>query len=179
MKLNYKFLLIVTGLITVANANCTKDEIAKLTSKDFSKKEIKSICGDIKHSGIKLQWLNLSKETCLENGGEIHSNVCIANWSNANKICSVAGGRLVSRLELKESILKCGGMVNEYSHNIKSSSYQTCCEKDGFSAVYDYWSSTSCRTNKQDAWVAYIGSGDVYKYNKDGKSYVKCVKDEQ
>jgi len=175
IKLNSSFLLIVTSLITLASADCTKDEIIKLASKDFSKKEIKSICGET----INIEWIKLTKEECIDSGGEMHNNICLANWSDANKICNIAGGRLATRHELKNSILKCGGMIDEYASNVRSESYQSCYTKDGFSSIYDYWSSTSCRIDKQDAWVTYIGSGNVYKYDKVGKSYVRCVKDEK
>ncbi len=179
IKLNFTFLLIVASLITVVSADCSKEEITKLKNKIFSAKEIKSICGESKPEPIDIKWINLSKETCIAYGGEIYYDTCLANWSSANEICSAAGGRLASRLELKSSIIKCGGMIDEYNENTKSASYQACYQKDGFSSVYDYWSSTSCRTNKQDAWVAYMGSGNVYNYDKKGKSYVRCVKDEQ
>ncbi len=179
VKLNSRFLLIATILITSVSADCSKDEILKLASKDFSKKEIKSICGESRHETINTEWVKLSKKVCMDSGGEMYDGVCLANWPDANKICSIAGGRLATRLELKNIIIKCGGMIDEYVENTKSKSYQSCCKKDGFSSTYDYWSSTSCRTNKQDAWVAYVGSGNVYNYDKDGKSYVRCVKDEK
>ena len=176
IKLNSKFLLIAAGLITFANADCTKDEIMKLVSKDFSKKEIKSICNNSKNNR-DTEWIKLSEKTCTDSGGEMYSGVCLSTWSDANKICSIAGGRLASKFELKDSIIKCGGMIDECGDNVKSESYQSCTKEDGFSAMYDYWSSTSCKKYNQDAWVAYISSGDVYTYDKDGKSYVRCVKD--
>jgi len=179
IKLNMNFFLIVISCITVTNADCSKDEIMKLIDKDFSKKEIKSICSNSRDKTINTQWIKLSNRECIESGGEIYGGICLSNWSDANKICSLAGGRLATRFELKNSIIRCGGMVDEYDNNTRSKSYQHCFMKDGFSSMYDYWSSTSCRTNKQDAWVAYMGSGNVYNYDKDGKSYVRCVKDEK
>ncbi len=179
IKLNFRFLLTIVSLTTILSADCSKDEVEKLLSKDFSTKEIKSICGENKNIIINTEWIELSKKECIDAGGEMYNGVCLANWSVATKICSVAGGRLATRYELKNSIIQCGGMIDEYNQNIKSESYQQCCKKDGFSPMYDYWSSTSCRTNSEDAWVAYIGSGDVYNYNKDGKSYVRCIKDEK
>jgi hypothetical protein len=161
------------------SANCTKDEVMKLIDKDFSKQEIKNVCGDLKHSIINIEWIDLSKKECLAGGGEIYHDICLSNWYDATKICTTAGGRLATRYELKNTIIKCGGMIDEYDQNIKNKAFQKCYEKDGFSNIYDYWSSTSCRTNKADAWVAYIGSGNVYNYDKNEKSYVRCIKDEK
>ncbi len=104
MKLNFTFLLIITALITAISADCSKDEIAKLKNKDFSKKEIKSICGESKSKSTNIKWIELNKETCLAYGGEVYYNTCLANWSSANEICSAAGGRLASRLELKTAL---------------------------------------------------------------------------
>ena len=179
ININLKFILMLTSLLTVVNADCSKDEIMKLINKDFSKKEIKSICRDSKSNIANTEWIKLSNEKCIEYGGEIYGSTCLSNWSNANKICSMLGARLATRLELKNSIIQCGGMIDEYDKNTKSESYKLCSKNDGFSSMYDYWSSTSCRTNKQDAWVAYMGSGNVYNYDKEGESYVRCVKDEK
>ena len=179
IKLNFRFLLIAASLMTAVSADCSKEEILKLVSKDFSKQEIKSICSDDNLESTSTKWIKLIDKDCIDFGGEMYYGECLANWSNATKICRVVGGRLATRLELKNSIVKCGGMINEYDTNSKSKSYQECYKKEGFSSIYDYWSSTACGLSENDTWVAYIGSGNVYTYDKVGNSYVKCVKDEK
>ncbi len=179
IKLNFKFLLIAASLITTVSANCSKDEIIQLISKDFSKQEIKSICANKNADITSAKWIDLSKKECTDTGGKMYYGVCLANWLDANKICSIAGGRLATRLELKISIIKCGGIIDEYENNSKDKFYQECYKKDGFSSVYDYWASTTCALSDNDTWVAYMGSGNVYAYDKEGNSYVRCVKDEK
>ncbi len=43
----------------------------------------------------------------------------------------------------------------------------------------NYWSSTTNEGYKSDAWIVYFYSGDVYNYDKDNGSYVRCVRDGQ
>jgi len=127
------------------------------------------------------KWLKPSDGVCKANGGKLYKGVCQANWENAKKICSVSGGQLPSRADLKKVVVDCGGSFTTYGNrdwdslidkNIANKSYQACYKEKGF--IGWYWT----REEKNSSYAWYV-SFNLGLDGWDGKSvngYALCVR---
>jgi hypothetical protein len=184
MKTKLTLLATILLLATQANATCTKAEVMKLIDKGFGKAEISSICDmhatstTKPKSKPKSKWMSPSRKACTKNGGKLKSyGICAANWQNAKRICSTAGGRLPSINELKSVVISCGGEIDDYDNNLNDSNYQTCYKQKDFSSSSDsYWSSSSYVSVDEYALIVYFLSGYTNYGNKTDEHYVRCVR---
>jgi len=128
------------------------------------------------------KWINPSNSVCKANGGKFYKGVCYANWKDAQKICSVSGGRLPTIDELKKVITDCGGNItyalfsDNGKKNINNSDYQKCYKKKGFESNF-YWSSTINKDYryKNDVWGVDLTEGYIGNGIKSGMNYFRCI----
>lgn len=87
------------------------------------------------------------------------------NWEDAKSYCSAKGDgwRLptVSELEGIVDYGKYSPVISSTFENVSS---------------YDYWSSSTDKSNDNYAWIVYFYFGDVYNVNKDYSDSVRCVR---
>ena len=94
------------------------------------------------------QWITPNSKICKANGGVMSKGInkaiaketCRANWADAQKICSLSGGRLLTIYELEKVVSDCEDSGN----------YKSCILRKGFGLKGNlfilsggYWSSTS------------------------------------
>ena len=116
------------------------------------------------------KWVKPSQSSCENNGGKYRdynstNNECIANWKNANIICSTSGYKLPTRSSLKAVMTDCDKF------------FQTCYKEQGFSSSR-YWSSSSTLTSTNIlAWIIDFHDGEEGNgyYNEMDIESVMCV----
>lgn len=154
----------------------TKNRVRILLEKGSTFKVSFSVEGEEEStsSNSNSKWIDVSSSTCSDNGGEMRHGVCYAHWENAKTICSQSGGQLPSIEELKEVVVDCGGVWEEWEKNRKNSSYQSCYKAKGFSDYTWYWT----REEHDSSYACFVGfeTGlDGWDY-KSGSHYVRCVR---
>jgi len=128
-------------------------------------------------STVKLEtkWITPEAKVCKKNGGKSRGSFCKADWDNAKRICSAAGGMLPSLNELESVITSCGGKIDANDNNRNDRSYQSCYTQKGFSPR-SYWSSTILENYTSDVWGVKFNFGYKDNYVKTLKLYVRCVR---
>ena len=116
------------------------------------------------------KWITLKRNTCLAHRGKFEKGECIANWSNAKKICHQNRGRLASIKELNDVINSCGGKDNQ--------KYKSCYYSYGFRDNYEYWSSSTQKNMTFNAHVIFFPEAKTYVQGKetDAMVAIKCMK---
>lgn len=144
------------------------------------------------------KWITPKKDICENSGGKMDKNeYCLADWREAQKICTQSGGRLeTSKNLIDKVIIDCGGIAvflndllldNTYQSmnaprqtyldkNKKNENYQFFYRKKGFRGDNFYWTSDEnihfggISINFNSGSII-AGSGiDPHAY------YVRCVK---
>jgi len=141
----------------------------------------KSIMNRLGIKVVKSKWITPKESICINHGGEIDDGICKSNWENAKKICNFSGGRLPTKIELKNVVTGCGGEMNnddiaEWDRNRENNNYQSCYKKRGFSYHY-YWSSPTTNIHISSyVWSILFDVGGYSWYNKMDNIYVQCIK---
>jgi len=170
-------LLIILGLAVGSYADCTKDEILKFLDKNFSKVEIEKICNKNEEKTKELTFITPSHQICVDNGGKMNSDGCSANWENAKSICNKSNARLISSEELKQVLIDCGAIINEYDKNVANFSYRSCHKKKGFESNY-YWSNLGLINHNNDsATNVNFGGAMIGTSKRSSNLFVRCVED--
>jgi len=122
------------------------------------------------------EWINPPRKICTKNGGKLTSgDVCVANWSNAKRICRAAGGRLPTINELQGIATGCGARHPKYRNDLNPS-YQSCYKQKGFTLASGYWSSTASTSHPKNILVFGFHGGGYIPDNKHGSNNVRCVR---
>ena len=167
-------------IVTSTHATCTKEQVFTLLEKDFSKKEINSVCGiESRHRFLaKHKWVDASAISCTKYNGKMVKNTCRANWHQAKQICENMHLRLASAYELKMVVQECGGVIDDNTNNRRNKAYQACYKEYGFldASFNDHWSSNTNLMHEEKAWIVSFVYGFTYSSDKRNSFYVRCAK---
>lgn len=131
------------------------------------------------------KWIDVSKSTCLENGGEWKKSenklnmVCSTeDWKVAKNICFKSKGRLPFTDEFSDMISTCGIEVSDgyyTNENDKNMNYKNCYSRLGFGPE-SYWSSFIYDNYTDEEQPVSIADATLPRYYENNSRSVRCQK---